>query len=105
MSSPLTVQRLSGTALGSLNIVQYTDFIITTTGTCTATLPDGYEGHQICIILAVDGGDLVVSGNFETTTGTSASATFADARDFLVLKWIANFGWLTVSNFGTVAFA
>ena len=54
-SSPLTVQRLSGTALGSLNIVQYTDFIITTTGACTATLPNGYEGQVVYILLAVDG--------------------------------------------------
>lgn len=97
----VTAQRLSGTTLGSLNIIQYSDFIITTTGAATATLPNGYEGQVVYILLAVDGGDLVVSGDFETGT----AATFADAKDAISLKWIANFGWMTVSNQGVVAFA
>lgn len=97
----VTAKRLSGTALGSLNITQYSDFIITTTGAATATLPNGYEGQEVYILLAVDGGDLVVSGDYETGT----TATFADVKDSITLKWIANFGWMTISNQGTVVFA
>lgn len=96
----VTAQRLSGTTLGSLNTIQYSDFIITTTGAATATLPNGYEGQVVYILLAVDGGNLVLTGDFETGT----SATFAAAKDALTLKWIANFGWMTISNQGTVVF-
>lgn len=99
--SSTRVKRMSGTALGTLNIVQNDFFIITTTGAATATLPNGYEGQRIYILLAVDGGDLVVTGDFETGT----TATFADAKDALELLWIADFGWQTVSNQGVVVFA
>jgi hypothetical protein len=97
----VTTVRLSGTALGSLNITQYDTFIITTTGLCTATLPNGYEGQRIYILLAVDGGDLAITGDFEVGT----TATFADARDALELMFVANFGWMTISNSGVVLFA
>jgi hypothetical protein len=95
------VQRLTGTTLGSLNIVQNKLFVIETTGAATATLPDGNEGDRVYILLAVRAGDLVISGDFETGT----SATMNAAKDALELLWIANLGWMTVSNQGTVIFA
>jgi hypothetical protein len=97
----VTVQRLSGTSLSSLNINQFDKFLITTTGACTATLPNGYEGQEVYILLAVDGGDLVISGDFETGT----SATFADAKDSLKLMWITGLGWVTLYNGGVVVFS
>ena len=97
----MSVARLSGTALGSLNIVQNNMFIISTTGACTATLPNGFEGQRIYILLAVDGGDLVVSGDFET----GSSATFSDVKDAIELLFVANFGWMQISNQGVVVYA
>jgi hypothetical protein len=99
--SATRVSRLSGTTFGNLNILQNDYFIVTTTGAATATLPNGYEGQKIYILLVVDGGNLVVSGDFETGT----TATFADAKDAVELLWISDFGWMTISNQGIVAFA
>ena len=99
--SATRVSRRSGTTFGNLNILQNDFFIITTTGAATATLPNGYEGQRIYILLVVDGGDLVVTGDFETGT----TATFADAKDALELLWISDFGWQTISNQGVVTFA
>jgi hypothetical protein len=97
----VTTQRLTGTALGSLNITQYDKFIITTTGACTATLPNGTEGSEVYIILFSDGGDFVLTADFETGT----TATFADAKDALKLIWITGLGWTTLYNSGVVVFA
>lgn len=97
----VTTQRLSGTALGSLNITQNDKFIITTTGACTATLPNGYEGQEVYILLAVDGGDLTLTADFETGT----NAVFADAKDSLKLIWISGLGWTTLYNGGIVIFS
>lgn len=97
----VTTQRLSGTALGSLNITQYDKFIITTTGAATCTLPNGYEGQEVYIIMVGDNGDLVVSADFETGT----FATFADVKDSLKLIWISSLGWTTLYNGGIVIFS
>ena len=94
--------RLSGTTFGSLDL-RKKFFVITTTGAATATLPAGlYDGQQVHILLLVDGGDLVVSGDFQASL---VSATFADALDALTLVWVSGNGWVTVSNVGAVAFA
>lgn len=92
---------LSGTTFGSLDL-RYSNFIITTTGAATATLPEGKNGQEVYILLSVDGGDLVLSANFQ---GSLVTATFADALDSLTLKWVSGQGWCTVSNQGTVVFA
>lgn len=102
---PSRVSRLSGTALGNLNIIQNDYFLISTTGPTTATLPNGYEGQQIYILVVsksgVLGENVVISGDFETGT----SATFEQEKDSLTLLWVSNFGWMTVSNQGAVTFA
>lgn len=95
-----TTTSLSGTAFGTLNTDYYDKFIITTTGAATATLPNGYNGNIVYILLLVDGGDLVVTGDFQTGT----TATFADALDSITLIWVNGTGWCTVSNQGAVAF-
>lgn len=93
------VQHLSGTTFGNLNLSK--PYIsITTTGAATASLPSGYDGQEIYIVLAVDGGDLVVSGSFET----GATATFADAKDSVKFVWISGLGWAITSNQGAVSF-
>lgn len=97
----VTTQRLSGTALGSLNITQYDKFIITTTGAATCTIPNGIEGMELYIVMISDGGDLVVTADFETGT----TATFADPKDALKLIWITGLGWTTLFNSGVVVFA
>jgi hypothetical protein len=99
MSSP--VARLSGTALGSLNIIQKSIFVITTTAAATATLPDGYESQRVMLVLSVDGGDLVISGTFRLGT----SATFDSAFDSVELVWISGLGWVVSNNTGAVVFA
>jgi len=97
----VTTTRLSGTTLGALNITQYDKFIVTTTGAATASIPAGYEGQEIYIILITDGGDLVITADYETGT----TATFADAKDAIKLIWITGLGWTTLYNGGAVAFA
>jgi hypothetical protein len=91
---------LSGTIFGSLDL-RYTNFIITTTGAATATLPAGTNGQTVYILHAVDGGSLVVTGDYET----GDTATFADALDSVTLKYVGGLGWCTVSNQGAVAFS
>jgi hypothetical protein len=86
---------LSGTTFGSLDL-RYTNFIITTTGAATATLPSGTNGQIVYIILEVDGGDLVITGDFETGN----TATFSDAKDNITFKWSGRLGWCTISNGG-----
>jgi hypothetical protein len=97
----LPVERLSGTALGSLNIIQKSIFVITTTAACTATLPSGVEGQRVMLILSVDGGDLVITGTFSLGT----TATFADVKDSVELIWISGIGWIVTNNTGAVVFA
>lgn len=94
--------RLSGTTFGSLDL-RKSFFIITTTGAATATLPSGlYDGQRIHILLLVDGGDLVVTGDFQSSLVT---ATFADALDAITLTWVSGNGWVTVANVGAVVLA
>jgi hypothetical protein len=98
-----TSKSLSGTTFGELDISLYEHFSITTTGAATATLPAGrYTGQIISIALVVDGGDLVVSGDFQVALVT---ATFADAGDILTLRWVDSDGWSTLSNIGAVVLA
>lgn len=100
VSKPETTQFLSGTTFGTLDIDNYSDFNIVTTGAATATLPAGkFNGQEITIFLRTDAGDLVVSGDFQLALVT---ATLGDAGDFLSLRWHPSAGWVTVSNVGAV---
>jgi hypothetical protein len=94
--------RLTGTTFGTLDL-RKKHFIFTTTGSASATLPQGlYDGHEISLLLLVDAGDLVISGDFQASL---VSATFADALDSLTLRWVSGNGWTTVVNVGAVALA
>lgn len=94
------VTHLSGTAFGTLDITR-PNISITTTGAATATLPSGTLGQEVFITLIVDGGDLVLTGDF---TGANVSATFADAGDSLKLIW-TGLEWEVLVNVGTVVLA
>lgn len=97
----IRAQRLNGTTFGNLNIVENDKFIITTTGAATATLPAGYTGQQVYILIAAAAGSLTLTADFETGT----TATFDAAKDSLTLLYTPEFGWMTISNQGTVVFA
>lgn len=94
--------RLTGTTFGTLDL-RKKHFIFTTTGSASVTLPAGlYDGHEVSILLLVDGGDLVLTADLQ---GSLVSATFADALDSLTLRWVASTGWTVVVNVGAVALA
>lgn len=75
--------------------------VVTTTGAAAATLADGeVDGIKKDIVLAVDGGNLVVTAN---VIGGN-TLTFADAGDSVSLKWSADQdAYIIVSNVGAVA--
>jgi len=104
VSKPNITKSLSGTTFGSLDVFRYENFVITTTGAATATLPNGaYDGQIVSIVLSVDGGDLVLAGDFQVDL---VSATFADAGDALTLRWASGHGgWTTLANVGGVVLA
>jgi hypothetical protein len=91
-------ERLSGTTFGTLNTIQKSIFVITTTGAATATLPNGSEGQRILLFLITDAGDLVVSGSFSL----GSTATFDTVKDAVELIWIINVGWHVISNSAVV---
>lgn len=91
-------QRLSGTTFGTLNLIQKSIFIITTTGAATCSIPDGYEGQRILLFLQTDGGDLVVSSNFVL----GSTATFDAIRDSIELVYLVGLGWHVISNSAVV---
>ena len=91
-------------ALGAINLTTTATYFATSGGAATATLAAGYNGQIKTIMMAADGGDMVVT---VTNAGWQASGTgtitFNDIGDAVTLQYI-NSKWYCVGNNGT-AFA
>ena len=91
-------------SLGAINLTTTATYFATSGGAATATLAAGYNGQIKTIMMAADGGDMVVT---VTNAGWQASGTgtitFNDIGDAVTLQYI-NSKWYCVGNNGT-AFA
>lgn len=85
---------------------QFAIYAITTAAAESRYLPNPQrEGEMIGVLLAVDGGNLSLTGYFYD--GTTV-ATFADAGDFILLMGLSissTLTWVPISNVGSVTFA
>lgn len=83
---------------GAINVTSYHTTINTDAGGDAFTLADGTQVGQLKkITLVVDGGGdgVVTPANF----GASATATFNDANDYVVLQWNGT-DWIVIENVG-----
>jgi hypothetical protein len=97
-------QGLSGTGALSAVSLATTATYITTTGAATSTLAAGINGQIKTIMMAADGGDMVITvANAGWKTSGTGSITFNDIGDAVTLQYI-NSKWYCVGNNGT-AFA
>lgn len=72
---------------------------VVTTAASTATLPDGKAGQLKIVVLATDGGDLVLTPD-NLANGTTI--TFANAGESVLLVWAAG-NWHVVGESSLVA--
>ena len=97
-------QSLSGTGALSAVSLATTATYITTTGAATSTLAAGINGQIKTIMMAADGGDMVLTvANAGWKTSGTGSITFNDIGSAVTLQYI-NSKWYCVGNNGT-AFA
>ena len=91
-------------ALGAINLTTTATYFVTSGGAATATLAAGFNGQIKTIMMAADGGDLVVTvTNAGWKTSGTGTITFNDIGDAVTLQYI-NSKWYCVGNNGT-AFA
>ena len=91
-------------ALGAINLTTTATYFATSGGAATATLAAGYNGQIKTIMMAADGGDMVVTvTNAGWQTSGTGTITFNDIGDAVTLQYI-NSKWYCVGNNGT-AFA
>ena len=91
-------------ALGAINLTTTATYFSTSGGAATATLAAGYNGQIKTIMMAADGGDMVVTvTNAGWKTSGTGTITFNDIGDAVTLQYI-NSKWYCVGNNGT-AFA
>lgn len=91
-------------ALGAINLTTTATYFATSGGAATATLAAGYNGQIKTIMMAADGGDMVVTvTNAGWKTSGTGTITFNDIGDAVTLQYI-NAKWYCVGNNGT-AFA
>jgi len=91
-------------ALGAINLTTTATYFVTSGGAATATLAAGYNGQIKTVMMAADGGDLVVTvTNAGWKTSGTGTITFNDIGDAVTLQYI-NSKWYCVGNNGT-AFA
>lgn len=90
-------------ALGAVNLTATATYFATT-GAATATLAAGYNGQIKTIMMATDGGDMVITvTNAGWKTSGTGTITFNDIGDAVTLQYI-NSKWYCIGNNGT-AFA
>ena len=91
-------------ALGAINLTTTATYFSTSGGAATATLAAGYNGQIKTIMMAAEGGDMVVTvTNAGWKTSGTGTITFNDIGDAVTLQYI-NSKWYCVGNNGT-AFA
>jgi len=91
-------------SLGAINLTTTATYFATSGGAATATLAAGYNGQIKTIMMAADGGDMVVTvTNAGWKSSGTGSITFNDIGDGVTLQYI-NSKWYCVGNNGT-AFA
>ena len=90
-------------ALGAVNLTATATYFATT-GAATATLAAGYNGQIKTIMMATDGGDMVITvTNAGWKTSGTGTITFDTIGDAVTLQYI-NSKWYCIGNNGT-AFA
>jgi hypothetical protein len=100
---PSTQNLGTGTgSLGAINLTTTATYFATSGGAATATLAAGYNGQIKTIMMAADGGDMVitVSSAGWKTSGTG-TITFNDIGDSVTLQYI-NSKWYAIGNNGCV---
>jgi hypothetical protein len=91
-------------ALGAINLTTTATYFSTSGGAATATLAAGYNGQIKTIMMAADGGDMVVTvTNAGWQVSGTGTITFDTIGDAVTLQYI-NSKWYCVGNNGT-AFA
>ena len=103
MYLPSTQNLGTGTgALGAINLTTTATYFATSGGAATATLAAGYNGQIKTIMMAADGGDMVVTvTNAGWKSSGTGTITFNDIGDAVTLQYI-NSKWYCVGNNGTV---
>lgn len=102
---PSTQNLGTGTgSLGAINLTTTATYFATSGGAATATLAAGYNGQIKTIMMAADGGDMVVTvTNAGWKSSGTGTITFNDIGDGVTLQYI-NSKWYCIGNNGT-AFA
>jgi len=102
---PSTQNLGTGTgSLGAINLTTTATYFATSGGAATATLAAGYNGQIKTIMMAADGGDMVVTvTNAGWKSSGTGTITFNDIGDAVTLQYI-NSKWYCIGNNGT-AFA
>ena len=100
---PSTQNLGTGTgSLGAINLTTTATYFATSGGAATATLAAGYNGQIKTIMMAADGGDMVVTvTNAGWKSSGTGSITFNDIGDAVTLQYI-NSKWYCIGNNGTV---
>ena len=89
-------------ALGAINLTTTATYFVTSGGAATATLAAGVTGQIKTIMMAADGGDMVVTvTNAGWKSSGTGSITFNDIGDAVTLQYI-NSKWYCIGNNGTV---
>jgi hypothetical protein len=89
-------------SLGAINLTTTATYFATSGGAATATLAAGYNGQIKTIMMAADGGDMVVTvTNAGWKSSGTGSITFDTIGDAVTLQYI-NSKWYCIGNNGTV---
>jgi len=89
-------------SLGAINLITTATYFATSGGAATATLAAGYNGQIKTIMMAADGGDMVVTvTNAGWKSSGTGSITFDTIGDAVTLQYI-NSKWYCIGNNGTV---
>lgn len=103
MYLPSTQNLGTGTgSLGAINLTTTATYFATSGGAATATLAAGYNGQIKTIMMAADGGDMVVTvTNAGWKSSGTGTITFNDIGDSVTLQYI-NSKWYAIGNNGCV---
>lgn len=96
-----SIDKISGSgALGAVSLNTETTIVSTVGGAATGTLADGTEGQKKIIIMAVDGGDYVLT---PANYGNGSTLTFSAVGNSAVLIFSTGNWWLVGTPTATSA--